>query len=248
MIVPFIRINRDTETTVNHSKHHIIKCLTLLSALLSFSQLKLLGDEFRPLFPKDGIPKGWVVRAWSDISKPGPEGAQWVVEKGILNGGGARGSWLISELEYSDFELQFEFKLGPQGNSGCALRSPESGDPAFDGLELQMADYRYNTKAKDSELTGGLYRALAPIEQVYKPEKWNRYKIILKGTHIKVTLNKTLILDHDLSKETTIIKRHNGKDAVSLRDRPKSGRIGFQNLSRGGSPVLIKNAKIKILD
>ena len=26
------------------------------------------ADEFKPLFPADGIPKGWLVRAWSDIS------------------------------------------------------------------------------------------------------------------------------------------------------------------------------------
>ncbi len=203
------------------------------------------ADDFKPLFPADGIPKGWVVRAWSDVSRTGPEGAQWVVEKGVLNGGGARGSWLISEEEYSDLELQFDFKLGPQGNSGCALRSPIAGDPAFDGLELQMADYRYNTKAADSELTGGLYRALAPREQVYKPEKWNRYEITLKGPHVKVVLNGTVILDHDLSKEDTVIKRHNGKEAPALRDRPRKGRIGFQNLSRGGSPVLIRNARIR---
>ncbi len=218
--------------------------LALLSLVLTVLPLAQAG-EFEDLFPKDGIPKGWVVRAWSDVSKPGPEGAQWVVEKGVLNGGGARGSWLISEAEYSDLELHFEFKLGPQGNSGCALRSPVSGDPAFDGLELQMADYRYNTKATESELTGGIYRALPPRKQVYKPEKWNRYEISLTGSQVKVVLNGTVILDHDLSREDTIIKRHNGKDAPALRDRPRKGRIGFQNLSRGGSPVLIRNARIR---
>ncbi len=221
------------------------KGLTLLPLALA-ALAAARADEFKPLFPVDGVPKGWVVRAWSDVSKPGPEGAQWVVEKGVLNGGGARGSWLISEAEYSDLELQFDFKLGPQGNSGCALRSPAAGDPAFDGLELQMADYRYNPKAKDSELTGGLYRALAPTKQVYKPEKWNRYEITLEGARIKVVLNGTVILDHNLGKETAIIKRHNGKDAPALRDRPPKGRIGFQNLSRGGSPVLIRNTRIKV--
>ncbi|HAO97105.1 MAG TPA: hypothetical protein DCQ96_13680 [Verrucomicrobiales bacterium] len=222
----------------------IRNALALLLLVLTVLPLAQAG-EFKALFPKDGIPKGWVVRAWSDVSKPGPEGAQWVVEKGVLNGGGARGSWLISEADYSDLELQFEFKLGAQGNSGCALRSPASGDPAFDGLELQMADYRYNTKAAESELTGGLYRALAPRKQVYRPEKWNRYEITLKGPQVKVVLNGTVILDHDLSKEVSVIKRHNGKDAPALRDRPRKGRIGFQNLSRGGSPVLIRNARIR---
>ena len=221
------------------------KDLALILALM-VTLTTARADEFKPLFPVDGVPKDWVVRAWADVSKPGPEGAQWMVEKGVLNGGGARGSWLISNAEYSDLELQFDFKLGPQGNSGCALRSPATGDPAFDGLELQMADYRYNTKARDSELTGGLYRALAPVKQVYQPEKWNRYQITLKGAHVKVVLNGTVILVHDLGKETSIIKRHNGKDAPALRDRPRKGRIGFQNLSRGGSPVLVRNARIKV--
>ena len=67
----------------------------------------------------------------------------------------------MSEKEYSDFILEYEFKLGQRGNSGLALRAPMKGDPAFDGMELQMADYRYNTSAKESELTGGLYRALS---------------------------------------------------------------------------------------
>ena len=236
------------------SNHGSLSVFTQTPILLCICSILLLcrcfsAEEkgFQSLFPKDGIPKGWVVRAWSDLAIPGPKGAQWIVENNILNGGGARGSWLISEREYSDFELHFEFKLGAQGNSGCALRSPSKGDPAFDGLELQMADLRYNTNASASELTGGLYRALAPKKQVYKPEAWNSYQIRLLGSQIRVILNGILILDQDLNREETVIKRHDGRDAPPLKDRPRKGRIGFQNLSRGGSPVLIRKAKIKIL-
>ena len=32
----------------------------------------------------------------------------------------------------------------------------------------------------------------------------------------------------------------------ALREHPRKGHIGFQNLSRGGSPVLIRNARIKV--
>jgi hypothetical protein len=43
------------------------------------------------------------------------------VKDGVLTSEGARGCWLMSEKEYGDFELEYEFKLGPQGNSGpCA--------------------------------------------------------------------------------------------------------------------------------
>ena len=104
------------------------KTLSRLTILISWCILldsQLSAGEYSPLFPDDGIPKDWVVRAWSDVGKAGPEGAQWIVEQGVLNGGGARGSWLISKKDYTDFELSFDFKLGPQGNSGwpCALQA-----------------------------------------------------------------------------------------------------------------------------
>ena len=97
----------------------------------------------------------------------------WTVKDGVLSSTKQRDVWLISDKEYGDFILEFEIKLGELGNSGVALRAPMFGDPAFDGMEMQVADYRYNTSAKDSELTGGIYRAVAPTKQVYRPTEWN---------------------------------------------------------------------------
>ena len=154
---------------------------------------------FVSLFPEDGVPRGWRVGAWNDVSKPGPSNTVWRVKQGVLQPEGERGMWLMSEKEYGDFILEYEFKLGETGNSGLALRAPMKGDPAFDGMELQMADFRYNPQAKDSELTGGLYRALAPSRQLYKPTEWNSYRVELRGSRIVVTLNGERIQDADLS-------------------------------------------------
>jgi hypothetical protein len=206
------------------------------------------SERFVPLFPADGVPAGWTVRAWDDVSKPGPTGAVWKVESGILHGSEPRGSWLMSEKEYGDFILAFEFKLGERGNSGCALRSPLRGDPAFDGMELQMADLRYNPQAKDSELTAGLYRAVAPTRQVYRPTEWNRYQITLKGERLKVVLNGETVQNIHLGEQTQSVKRHDGSDAPAIKDRPRRGHIGFQELSRGGDHVQIRNARIQVLD
>lgn len=205
--------------------------------------------EFTPLFPQDGIPAGWRIGAWNDVSKPGPSNTVWRVTGGVLQPEGARGSWLMSEKEYGDFILEYEFKLGETGNSGLALRAPMKGDPAFDGMELQMADYRYNTKAKDSELTGGLYRSLAPTRQVYRPTEWNTYRVELRGSHIVVILNGEKIQDADLNSQTNTVLRHDNTLAVALKDRPRRGHLGFQELSRGQIPhVMIRNARIKALD
>jgi 3-keto-disaccharide hydrolase len=209
--------------------------------------LTAADDGFTPLFPKDGVPQGWIVTEWSDLAKKVPEGNEWTVKDGVLQPGKKRGTWLISEKEYGDFILEFEFKLTEVGNSGVALRAPLKGDPAFDGMELQLADLRYNTKAADSELTGGIYRAIAPSKQVYKPTEWNRCRLELKGTKLKVTMNGEGIQDIDLSQFDKKVKRHDGSDAPAIKDRPLKGHIGFQHLSRNSEPIQIKNPRIKEL-
>jgi hypothetical protein len=204
-------------------------------------------EGFEKLFPEDGTPKGWVIREWSDVSKTVPKEVQWSVKDGILNSGKQRGNWLMSEKEYADFILEFEVKLTEKGNSGIALRAPMKGDPAFDGMEMQIADFRYNMQAKDSELTGGIYRAIAPSKQVYKPTEWNPFSIELKGNSLKVILNGEKIQDVDLSKFDQKVTRHDGSDAPPIKDRPKKGHIGFQHLSRENAPVIYRNLRIKEL-
>jgi hypothetical protein len=227
----------------------VVVAVTILSVGLFAGQPQEPEEGFVPLFAKDGAPEGWLVRSWSDVSKPPADpNIRWVVKEGLLHGGEPRGSWLLSKKQYGDFVLKYEFKLGPTGNSGCALRVPLSGDPAFDGMELQMADYRYNPQAKDSELTGGIYRAIAPRKQVYKPEQWNSYVVTLKGSRLHVVLNGEVIHDLNLDEQNQVVLRHNGQPCPKVKDRPRKGHIGFQELSRGAEHVLIRNARIKVLD
>jgi Domain of Unknown Function (DUF1080) len=219
----------------------------LVVATTALAQQKASKD-FVPLFPKDGIPEGWVVRAWNDVSQPPANSAVWRVENGVLHGGEPRGTWLMSEKQYSGFVLEYEFKLGETGNSGLALRAPMKGDPAFDGMEMQMADFRYNPKAKDSELTGGIYRAIAPTKQVYRPTEWNTCRVTLEGERLKVVLNDETIQDLNLEEQDQAVRRHDSTLAPPVKDRPRTGHIGFQELSRGGDHVQIRQARIKLLD
>ncbi|HUE72862.1 MAG TPA: DUF1080 domain-containing protein [Pirellulaceae bacterium] len=223
--------------------------LFLIAAAFSFVTIAVAADDdgFEPLFSDDGIPKGWVVTTWNDLSKKSDAGDVWEVQEGVLHSGKSRGTWLVSEKEYADFEIKYEFKLTEVGNSGLALRAPMKGDPAFDGLELQMADFRYNTSAKDSELTGGIYRAIAPTKQVYKPTEWNSMHVTLRGNRLKAVLNGETIQDVNLDDYQDTVKRHDGNDAPPIKDRPRKGHIGFQHLSRNNEPVMIRGARIKEL-
>lgn len=207
--------------------------------------------EFVSLFPEDGIPKGWTVRKWNDLKDPADPGVVWTVKDGVLHGSEPRGTWLISEKEYGDFVLEFEWKLGERGNSGTALRTPLQGDPAFDGMELQMVDPRYypsDMEVGAEELTASLYKAVAPKEQNFKPTDWNHYRITCRGAIVKVELNGKTVQDVNLEAQTKTTKRHDGTDAPPLKDRPRKGRIGFQELSRGGGHVEIRNARIQVLN
>ena len=221
----------------------------LLTSILALSCVSAAAAaDWTALFPKDGSPAGWLVREWSDLAKETPGDTQWSVKDGVLQPGSRRGTWLISEKEYGDFVLEFEIKLTELGNSGVALRSPLRGDPAFDALEVQFADFRYNTSAKPSELTGGVYRAIAPTKQVYKPTEWNSARIRLKGTRLAVHINGQKVQDVDLTKFVEPVMRHDGALAPPIKDRPLRGRIGFQHLSRNNEPILIRGIRIMELD
>lgn len=205
-------------------------------------------DDFVPLFSQDGPPRGWLVREWFDLAREAPGDTQWTVKDGVLQPGQRRGTWLISEKEYGDFILEFEIKLTALGNSGVALRTPLQGDPAFDAMELQFADFRYNTAARPSELTGGVYRAIAPTKQVYRPTEWNKARIELRGPRLRVRINGGKVQDVDLSRFTEPVLRHDGTPAPPVKDRPLRGRIGFQHLSRNNEPIWIRNVRIRELN
>ena len=201
--------------------------------------------EFVPLFPNEGPPNGWLVRHWADVKDRPEHAGTWQVKDGILHGSEPRGTWLVSEREYGDFVIEFEFLLGERGNSGFGLRFPPRGDPAFDGIEVQMVDPRYYPPEyafEPAELTGGIYKALPPRSQVFKPAEWNRYEITCRGSHLKVVLNGKVLHDVDLARETRAVER-----GAPLAERPRRGHIGFQELSRGGAHVQIRNARLKEL-
>jgi hypothetical protein len=221
----------------------VLSALCLLSAAAGQEKKEEAG--WTPLFKDDGEPKGFHVTAWDDVSKPPPDGAKWVVKDGILNGSNPRGTWLVSDKEYADFQLELEFKIADPGNSGVGLRFPEKGDPAFDGLELQIMGptYRGNDFVPENERTGAIYQLFTPKDlKAFQVNQWNRYHVTLSGPKLSVTLNDVLIQDVNLDQEK--FKPQRGSPPAQ---RPRKGHIGFQELSRGNTTVQIRNARIKVI-
>ena len=153
-----------------------------------------------------------------------------------------KGGTLYAKDEYSDFVFRFEFKLPPGGNNGIAVRSPGKGDPAWEAYEIQVLD---NTAEKYAKLQpyqfhGSVY-GLAPAKRgaLLPVGEWNQQEIYFKGSHIKINLNGTIILDQDVSK----IDLSKVKKVPKGVNRSK-GFIGFAGHS---DPVQFRNVRIKNL-
>jgi len=105
---------------------------------------------FVPLFPEDGIPKGWSVRAWDDVKNRSRKAfGKWKTESSMAVSHAGPGWLAIRSTATSSSNLNSN-SVNEQQARLRGVRFPGQGDPAFDGMEIQMADFRYNPEAKDS--------------------------------------------------------------------------------------------------
>jgi len=154
----------------------------------------------------------------------------WGAENGILfcekNGGG----WLLSEEEFGDFEIRFEFRfLKEGGNSGLGLRVPRMGNASTAGMEIQLIDDEnwekvHKFKLKDYQHTGSVYDVKPSVKQANKPiGEWNSMRAVCKGSKVTIEMNGEKINDANLDD----FKEAKGKIHPGiLRDK---GCVGFQS-------------------
>ena len=171
----------------------------------------------------------------------------YVVEDGMIVLMPDRGSGgnLYTRNEYSDFIFRFEFQLTPGANNGLGIRAPLTGDAAYVGMELQIIDNTAPVWAniEPYQYHGSVYGVIPAKRGYLKPVgEWNYEEVYAQGTHIKITLNGTVIVDGDIA-----YARDNG--TMDHRDHPglknQTGHIGFLG---HGSLVKFRNIRIKDLN
>lgn len=169
---------------------------------------------------------GKTLTGWSLV---GGKGEGYGVKDGVLfcaKGGGGK---LLTDKEYGDFVLRFEFRMPAEGsNNGLGIRAPREGDAAYQGMELQIIDEAAALsgkwgKLKDTQYHGSVYDVIPAKRGAMKPAgQWNVQEVTAKGRKITVVLNGQTILDADLSTVTDpeVLKKHPGLARTS-------GHIGF---------------------
>jgi hypothetical protein len=148
---------------------------------------------------------------------------------------------LQTEKEFSNYVLQFEFKLTPGANNGLGIHYPGKGDAAYTGMEIQILDNTAPKYAnlKDYQFHGGLYTLVAAKKGHLKPVgEWNKEIVTIKGPMVKVELNGTVIMEANLDEINKSKPKHEGA-------KRRSGHIAFCG---HGDIVSFKNIKIKELD
>jgi hypothetical protein len=188
---------------------------------LASAAAKAPGETgFVPLFD------GKTLDGWTLVDGHG-EG--YGVKAGMIfcaKGGGGK---LMTEREYSDFVLRFEFRMPKEGaNNGIGIRAPLEGDAAYVGMEIQILDEAAALSGKwgqlrDAQYHGSIYDVVPAKRGAMKPAgEWNREEIVARGRQISVKLNDKVIVEANLDdvKNPETLAKHPGLQ------RPR-GHIGF---------------------
>lgn len=233
-----------------------------LVALLAASAL-CAGEpgDWRSLFDGETT-QGWVgMRA-----RPFPA-QSWAVEDGALrtlpdgSGGDIR-----TERQYADFELEFEFKIAPEGNSGLKYNVQEAwASAAFRpdlpperkerlqrsavGYEYQISDDERWDRSKpgwEKSAVGALYLLYAAEEKtVHPPGEWNRARIVVDDGRVEHWLNGEKLFEAKLGSEETLARVKRTK----FRQMPGYGYpgTGYIALQHHGHPAWFRNLRIREL-
>ncbi len=225
--------------------------LALLAGVMTLMSLSNAGSK----------PGKWVslfdgksTKGWHSYLKDKAIG--WNIEDGTLTPDGTGGD-LVTDKEYENFELEFEFKLPPKSNSGVVYKVIE--DPAnkatyWSGPEYQVIDdtgYQLGdgAKLKGSQLTGANYDMIAPSDlTINKPAgQWNKGRIVVNNNHVEHYLNGKKVVEYHYGGDEwqKMVAGSKFKDWNYAKAHTK-GKIALQNHSPK-EVVWYKNIRIREL-
>ncbi|NQX57213.1 DUF1080 domain-containing protein [Pedobacter panaciterrae] len=192
---------------------------------------------------------GKTFNGWKKIAEGG-----WEIKNGELlavkpeNG---KQMDIITNAQFDNFELFFEFKISKETNSGVkylVTNDYEAQKGTFLGLEYQILD-EMNFKYPER----GEIRSLASLYDLISADKknpallehWNIARIIVNKNHIQHWLNGRKVVDYDRSTESfkSLIEKSKYKSLKNF-GQSKKGHILLQN---EGSPIAFRSIKIKWL-
>ena len=206
-----------------------------------------------PKLSSEEVKQGWVLlfdgkssKGWKKFNGDPFPSKGWIIDNGIISVDPSQGQTgdIVTDNEYSDFELSLEFKLTEGANSGIKYFLFNNTDL---GCEFQVLDDLKHPDGKfANRVQGSLYDVMAPKGVKNKPiGQWNQARIIAKGKHVEHWLNGNKILEYDRGSELfrKLVSESKFKDVKRWGEVDK-GRILLQ---QHGGAVSFRNIKIRPL-
>ena len=197
---------------------------------------------------------GKEIKGWHSYHKDKVVG--WLIEDGALTPDGTGGD-LVTDREYENFELEFEFKIPAKSNSGVVYKIIDKQDiksTYMSGPEYQVIDdkgYQLGDggKLKGSQLTGANYDIYAPndLNTVKPAGEWNKGRILVSNNHVEHWLNGKKVVDYEYGTDQWKADVAKSKFASWPYATPHAkGKIALQNHSPD-EKVWYKNVRIREL-
>jgi len=168
----------------------VIRRARLVASVLPIVLLAACGGG-RP----DVDAEGWrTLLNGSDLSGWNVVGdANWRVEARAARADrSTAASFLVSDDSFADFDLELEFWVDPEANSGVFLRCQDPG--TITDTSCYEANI-FDTRPDQTYRTGSIVNVAEPAEFVYTGGQWNRLKITADGSRLQVTLNGRAMVD-----------------------------------------------------
>lgn len=105
--------------------------------------------------------------------------------------------YLVTRETYSDFELELEFWVTEDANSGIFMRCSDAQE-ITDTLCYEVNIF--DTRPDQTYRTGGIVNVAAPSEFIYTGDQWNSYRITVNGPRMTVILNDREVVDAEDSR------------------------------------------------
>ena len=195
---------------------------------------------------------GWVLlfdgkttQGWHSYKKS-EAGPQWQVIDGVLTLTAGGGGDLVTDKEYANFELSFDWRISKMGNSGVMYHVSEgAGDhPYLSGPEYQLLDNAHGEPPL--ETAGSLFGLYAPSKDVTKPVgAFNHGVIKVDHGHVEHWLNGVKIVEYTLNSDD-FKARVAGTKFAGWPDFAKHA-TGLIALQDHGDGVAFRNIKIHVL-
>ncbi len=173
----------------------------------------------------------------------------WKIESGQLRTikGGDEVD-IVTKKQYANFELVFEWKVTPGGNSGVMYRVSEAFDrPWHTGPEYQVLDDSRHKDGKNELTSAGAFYALISAEgKTLKPVgEYNTARIVVNGDSVEHWLNgkKVVALELGSYGVTELIGKSKFADKPRFAQESK-GHICFQHHH---DEVWFRNIKVREL-